>query len=678
MQRKDFPMAGKPSYEELERRIEQLEEKAAERRRSEEIVQNQRAYLEHLLDCAPEAIVLADRNHRITRINTEFTHLFGYTPEEAVGRTCDDLIAPAERFDEALEISGRVGHGESLRVETVRRRKDGSPVIVELMAAPVRAGGEHIGDYVSYRDITARKQAEQALRESEERYRLLAENISDVLWIRDMNLRFTYISPSIEKMTGYTVEEAMALSMEKSYTPGSTAKALEALKVELTLEREGQSDPSRVRTLEMEGYHKNGSIMWTEARMTFLRDADGRVSGILGVSRDITERKEAEKVRARLENQLLQARKMEAIGTLAGGIAHDFNNILMGIQGRASLMLMDMNPSHPHFEHVKGIEEYVKSAADWTKQLLGFARSGKYEVEPTDLNELIERSSRLFSRTKKEIRIHTKFRDGLWSVEVDRGQIEQVLLNLYVNAWQSMPAGGDLYLQTENVVLDEGYAKPHGVRQGRYVKVSVADSGTGMDQATTLRIFDPFFTTRGMGRGTGLGLASAYGIVKNHDGIITVSSERGQGSTFNIYLPASDKEVAGEQGPPEDLVRGTGTILLVDDEEMIHEVTKTILERLGYEVLTARSGKETIDIYRKAGDRIEMVILDMIMPDMGGGETFDRLKEIDPGVKVLLSSGYSINGQAQEILNRGCLGFIQKPFGYGDISRKLREILGHG
>ena len=393
-----------------------------------------------------------------------------------------------------------------------------------------------------------------------------------------------------------------------------------------------------------------------EASVSLMRDTEGKPVGFREIARDVTNRKLAEEEKDRLEAQFQQARKMEAIGTLAGGIAHDFNNILMGIQGRASLMLLDVDPSNPHFEHLRGIEEHVKSAADLTKQLLGFARGGKYEVKATDLNELADRSASLFGRTRKEITIHRKFQPELWTVEVDRRQMEQVLLNLFVNAWQAMPAGGEIYLQTENVVLDEAYVKPHGVKAGQYVKISVTDTGVGMDEQTKQRLFDPFFTTKEMGRGTGLGLASAYGIIKNHEGIITVYSEKGHGSTFNIYLPASDKEISDEKKALGDLVKGEGTLLLVDDEEMILKVGKPMLEKLGYKVLVARSGKEAIQVYQKNRDLIKMVILDMIMPQMSGGETFDQMRATNPQVKVLLSSGYSINGEARKSLTEAAMG----------------------
>jgi two-component system cell cycle sensor histidine kinase/response regulator CckA len=396
---------------------------------------------------------------------------------------------------------------------------------------------------------------------------------------------------------------------------------------------------------------------------------------VVGSDADITTRKQAEIEKMKLESQLQSSQKMEAIGTLAGGIAHDFNNLLMGIQGRTSLMLIDTDLPQLHYEELKGIEDIVKSAAGLTKQLLGFARTGKYEVKPADMNELIHKSSQMFGRTNREIKIHTKYQESIWSVEVDRSQIEQVLLNLYVNAWQAMPGGGELYLQTENVMFDESYSKPYKLSPGKYVKISVTDTGVGMDEATQERIFEPFFTTKKMGRGIGLGLASTYGIIKNHDGIINVFSQKGEGTTFEIYLPASEKEVVEEKKLPEAVLKGTETVLFVDDEDMIVGIGKKTLKRMGYDVITAKNGKEAIELYKENKARVDIVVLDMIMPEMGGGETYDKLKEINPSVRVLLSSGYSIEGQASEILKRGCDGFIQKPFRMRLLSRKIREVL---
>ncbi|MBC2710157.1 MAG: response regulator, partial [Desulfosarcina sp.] len=361
------------------------------------------------------------------------------------------------------------------------------------------------------------------------------------------------------------------------------------------------------------------------------------------------------------------SQKFKAIGTLAGGIAHDFNNLLMGIQGRTSLMSVDLEPSHPHSDHINAIEDYIRSAADLTRQLLGFARGGKYEVRPIDINELLHESATMFGRTKKEIRIHTKLQNLSPVVAADRRQLEQVLLNLYVNAWQAMPDGGDLYLETEIVTLDDAYCKPYQTKPGHYAKVSVTDTGIGMDKSTLQLIFDPFFTTKEKGRGTGLGLASAYGIIKNHAGMITVYSEVGQGTTFNIYLPVSDQDVHREDPAENELIKGSETILLVDDEEMIIDVTQALLERLGYQVIVANGGEKAVERISEMGNEIDLVILDLIMPGIDGGTTFDRIRKIQPKMPVLLSSGYAIDGQAHAVMRRGCNGFIQKPFNITEL-----------
>jgi PAS domain S-box-containing protein len=392
------------------------------------------------------------------------------------------------------------------------------------------------------------------------------------------------------------------------------------------------------------------------------------VRGLQGVIFDLYDRK-------RLEQQLIQAQKLEATGTLAGGIAHDFNNLLMGIQGYASLMLLDMEPSHPHYDRLKRIEDYVKSGANLTKHLLGFAQGGRYEVCPTQMNDIIEKSSSLFGRTKKEIAMHTSLADDLWTVEVDRGQMEQVLMNLYMNAWQAMPSGGEIFLESSNTVLNDDDTHLYEIQPGKYIKITVTDTGVGMDVKTRERIFEPFFTTKTMGRGTGLGLAMVYGIIKGHGGMIHVYSEPGHGTTFNIYLPASHRDAVVEKQEAYQIMRGTETILLVDDERTVLEVSSEILASMGYKVFVANSGKDALALYLDHIDSIQLVILDLIMPGMSGGEAFDRFKQMNSEVNVLLSSGYGMNQNIQQILDRGCRGFIQKPFNMGDLSKKLREVL---
>ena len=341
-------------------------------------------------------------------------------------------------------------------------------------------------------------------------------------------------------------------------------------------------------------------------------------------------------------------------------------------------MALKTDPGHPNYEKIKNIETYVENGTELTRQLLGFARRGKYHAIATDINDVIAKSATMFGRTQKGIRIRLDLVPDISTVDVDRGQIEQALLNLYVNAWQAMPQGGELYLKTENVTLDAEFInnKPYKVEAGDYVKITVSDTGVGIDKEIQDRIFEPFFTTKEMGRGTGLGLASVYGVIKNHGGYINVYSELNRGTSFTIYLPVSRKKIQKEiEKTVPTLTMGSGTILLIDDEEMIIKVGKELLQELGYEVLTARSGQEAIKVYEKITDEIDLVIMDMIMPGMGGGETFDRLKKINPDIRVLLSSGYSINGQAAEILARGCDGFIQKPFNLIQLSDKIKKII---
>ncbi len=511
------------------------------------------------------------------------------------------------------------------------------------------------------KEIATRKKTEEALRESENRYRTVLEANPDSVIVYDMEGRVTYLNPTFTKVFGWELKDRLGKKMDM-FVPEEDWPTTRIM-IEKVLAEENVSG------IETQRYTKAGDIIPVSISGAIYNDRDGNPAGSVVNLRDISEQK-------KLESQIRQSQKMEAIGTLAGGIAHDYNNLLMGILGNVSLISFDFDSSHPYYSKLKNIEKYVQSGADLTKQLLGFAKGGKYEIKPIDINGLVEKSSKMFSRTKKEIRIHRKYQEDIWSIEVDPSQIEQVLLNLYVNAGQAMPGGGDLYLQTENVTLNENYVSKFSAEIGDYVKISVKDTGVGMDENTIKRIFDPFFTTKDRERGTGLGLASAYGIIKNHDGFIYVNSMIGKGTTFDVYLPASKKKIVQKTHLDREALKGSETILLIDDEDIIIDIGGQILERLGYRVLMAGSGKEAIEIYRANKSKINMVILDMIMPDMGGGETYDRLKKINPEIQVLLSSGYSISGQASEIMNRGCNGFIQKPFNVEQLSKKIREILG--
>jgi two-component system cell cycle sensor histidine kinase/response regulator CckA len=503
------------------------------------------------------------------------------------------------------------------------------------------------------------RRAEEALRVSEEKYRTLVENAAEAIFIiQDEKIKFA--NPRAIALSGLTAEEISRMPFTELIHPDDFEIAMERYRRRI----QGEDIPG---TQAYRYLNKSGEVLWVQMNSVLIT-WEGRPA-TLHFARDLTQEK-------KLEAQFQMSQKMEAIGTLAGGIAHDFNNLLMGIQGHISLMLFDLDSSHPHYESLRKIEEQVKSGANLASQLLAFARRGKYEVKAADLNQIVQQSSGMFERTKKEIKVFRKYQEKIWPVEVDRNQIEQVLLNLYVNAWQAMQEGGDLYLETQNITLGSDYIKPFAVQPGKYVRISVRDCGVGMDKKTSSRIFEPFFTTKEMGRGTGLGLASVYGIVKNHGGFITVYSEVGHGTTFHIYLPASEREIAQERKLPREILGGKETVLLVDDEETIVEVIEKALLLTGYKVLVARGGEEAVQVFKKNRERIDIVILDMIMPGMGGGKVFDALRAIQPGVKVVLSSGYSIDGEASQIMARGCNGFIQKPFGIKELSQKIREVMG--
>ena len=512
---------------------------------------------------------------------------------------------------------------------------------------------------------------------SEEKYRYLVQNSPDLIYTLDVDGKFTFLSNAVEHLLGFKAEDLIGKHYSTIVCQADLKKATWHFNerrrgsratsgLELLLMVNGNSLPESKKT-EFVTVELKSIGMYQEP----IRDGMKQYVGTHGVIRDISARK-------RLQAQLQNAERLDSIGTLAGGVAHDFNNLLMGIQGRSSLIAMDLDPSSPHHEHLQAIDYYIHSARELTKQLLGFARGGKYEVRPTNLNKLVAKTAHMFGRTKKEISIHTDLIEKDIAVESDQRQIEQVLLNLFVNAWHAMPNGGELYLRTTISVLDRDLCAPHQLESGAYAHVSITDTGTGMDRKTQRRIFEPFFSTKQKNQGTGLGLASAYGIIKNHGGIITVYSEPGHGATFNIYLPLSDKSAVQESAQDGKILMGSEMVLLIDDEKTILKICQEILERLGYQVITAGNSQEALEIINRIGTRIDLVMLDMIMPGMSGKEMFDKIRAIHPNIRVILSSGYTLDGQANEIMQKGCNEFIQKPFNLMEFSQKIRQILDEG
>jgi PAS domain S-box-containing protein len=622
-----------------------------------------------LLEKVDDAVYLLDGSGSFLEANTAVYHRLGYHSDDFFHLKLKDIL-PVE---DARTITGLLGDGPSadrprhLVFETRHIRRDGEKIPVEIRSQCIEYMGTAAVLNVA-RDISLRVEMESALRESEERYRSVVENSSDGIMIIDRDGRIIYANELLAAIFGHPLRVMEGSRLEQYLDLNSAAGFM--------------GDPSTAACApgnqRMEGVfqiiRRDGEKRQVKVRTNHFIDSSGSRKTVAQVF-DITDQLRMEEEKRQLEEQFLHAQKLEAVGTLAGGIAHDFNNLLMGIQGRLSVMRLQMDATDPNMKNIEAIDQTVSSAANLTRQLLGFARKGRCEITPASVNDLIEKSTRMFIRTRKEIQLQTFLQPDIHKVEIDPGQIEQVLINMYVNAWQAMPDGGKLIIETSEVNLDQEFCTPHNVEPGPYVKIVLTDTGIGMSPKIIQRIFEPFFTTKDVGKGTGLGLASAYGIIRNHKGMIQVESEPGQGTSFMIYLPACQSASLAHPVAMEEMIEGRGTILIVDDEIESLQAEESMLQRLGYDVLKAGSGPEAIRIFKNHRERIDLVTLDMIMPGMGGKETFEKLRRIDPAVKILFISGYGINHDIEEIAQDELSGFLEKPFGIVKLSQKVIDFM---
>ena len=664
----EIKMTKKPTYAELEEELKSLKQEYDDYIGQTESMRDSHEKLNALFERNLHCIFIHDFEGNFTDANDTALDLLGYKREDISSINFGTLIGE-EQLPKALKALEEIKEKGFLKnfTEFKLRCKDGSYVWVETDSSLLYRNGSPFEILGVARDITNRKKTMKALAESEEKYRLLVENANDAIFIvQDDQVKFP-------NRKGKQMGLLLGLELDKVPFVNYIHPDDRDTVIDRHIRRlKGEKLPNRY-SFRIVG--KDDQIIWAELN-TVKIDWEGKPATLNFLS-DVTSQKE-------LENQFYQAQKLEAIGTLAGGIAHDFNNLLMCIQGNASVMQMEISKSHHHYDLANNIIQSVASAAELTNRLLGFSRKGKYKLALTNLNDLMVTSSNMFARTRKAINVHHKLQNKVWAVEVDSAQIEQSLLNLYINAAEAMPNGGDIYLETKNFTLATETLKLSNLKPGNYVKLTVSDEGNGIDENDLPKIFEPFFTTKKFGRGNGLGLSSVYGIVKNHGGITKVDTKLGEGTAFTIYLPASNKTLVQEkEGEPLTLNKSTFkeltgknlTILIVDDEEKILNAISGMLKRVGFKVCTASSGKRAIELYQKNMDTIDIVMLDMIMPEMDGGETFLKLKNINPNVKVLFSSGYSLQGQAQDILNLGGVGFIQKPFSENELLQEIGVII---
>jgi PAS domain S-box-containing protein len=495
---------------------------------------------------------------------------------------------------------------------------------------------------------------------AEQLYRSLIQSSADAIATCDLAGHIKYISPEFENVFGWDISE-----LQDSPLTFITKPEYETCHAMI---REVAENGNPHRGLASKCYTKEGHLLDVLISASRYDDHNGEPLGLLLIIRDISENK-------RLEAQLLQAQKMEALGTLAGGIAHDFNNLLAIIKGNLSLMRLDFDSSHPVMDRIQNIDHQVDSGAKLTGQLLGYARKGSYEVKPLDIVQVVNESVQAFGRTRKEITLDVHVPESKLIIEADRTQLEQVLFNLFVNAADAMPNGGNLTIKITRKIAKEILEDNIKPRPGTYILIEVSDTGIGMNPEIQKRMFDPLFTTKKMGKGTGLGLASVYGIIQSYKGYITITSKEGQGTHVRVYLPASDKSTSQTKKAKVSIDRGRGTILLVDDEISLLKVGSEMLSALGYRVLPAGNGLDALETYAEHRKDIDLVILDMIMPGMTGAEVFTRLKKLDPNIIAILSSGYSLDDQWKKVMDSGFRGFLQKPFGMQDLSIKIKEVL---
>jgi two-component system, cell cycle sensor histidine kinase and response regulator CckA len=608
-----------------------------------------------------DGVIVVDNDHRIVDLNASAAQILGKPEKALIGDPAGDHLSwwtPTVNAHHDLQGNGIPPTFEQ---EIAGRRH-----LFRINRSPIFINNRSMGNLFLLSDITAAKSVENALRDSESRFRSLTENAPVIIFAMDTDGIITYTNPTFTKILGYRIDDVIGRSFHE-FVAGGHKNPYENHFRQLI------DGAAGIVELNINLLHKNGSERLFNTTAAVDSDPEGRVTGIIGMAKDITDEH-------KLRHQLFQFQKMEAIGTLAGGIAHDFNNLLMGMQANISLLRLEAAPTKILVDKLHRIEDQIQNGAALTRQLLGYARKGKYVVTTINFHRLIEETLSVVQRTNKNITTDVDFTRDPACVEADRGQIELVLLNLFVNAVDAMPHGGRLRVTTRVVNGGAVADRWTDLAEGTYIETKVMDSGTGMDQATMDRIFEPFFTTKELGRGTGLGLASVYGVVQNHRGRIGVDSRVGKGTTFTLLFPQSKNAVEKTDTRNECCcpVQGHRRILLVDDEKLVLEYCGEIVESLGFDVILAHGGRQAIGIFEKEHEKIDLVILDMVMPEMDGRQVYEALMAIHPAIKVILATGFAFDARAEQILANRRTGYLRKPYTRNQLADAVTTILSIG